>query len=378
MAVNVIITNYRNIKASIYIFFAIIFYSVSVIAQADELLPAVNKNDHLEKVKENTEDETTIEEDKYEIYRQHSEENPCDRTLDTYDYEKSWYDESQVYINSNFCEPALWFDNFFANDRVFQEGAAGTYIRWRNEFSFDEEESFKFKTNISASFELPGIENRLRLTIENDEDEDLRDIAPGTTEPTTSSLGIQLDLLENIRSKINVSVSLKPRIRIRYRYTYPIVETVTMRLTQELQREQQIHSSRTLIDIEKLFDQSFLLRSSTEGKVSEEFAGVDLLQAFVLYQRINKKASISYESSVNGITEPVQIATNYRLGMRFRKNFHRKWLFYEIVPEMTWPITLDEGRTGIKIGRRSKWLLFFRFEVHFGNAYKKRYQDYNG
>lgn len=316
-------------------------------------------------------------EEKYEIYRKDNPENPCDRGLDAYDYEKSWYDESQIYINSKFCEPALYFDNFFANDRVFKEGVPGTYIRWRNDFSYDEEEYFKFDTNLSASFELPGAQSRLRLTLENDEDEDLRDIAPGTGDTTASTLGLQLDLLENVRSKINVTVSLAPRIRLRYRYTYPVFETVTMRFTQELQREEQVHSSRTLVDFEKLLKKTFLFRSSSEIKVSEEFDGADWLQAFVLYQRVDKKTSISYETSANGITQPLTLATNYRLGLRFRKNFHRKWLFYEIAPEMTWPVTFDEKRLNVEKDRRSKWLLFFRFEVHFGNASKKRYKDYN-
>lgn len=304
-------------------------------------------------------------------------ENPCNRGLDTYSYETNWYDDSQVYVNSKFCEPALWFDNFFANDRVFEEGAAGTYIRWRNEFTFDEEEDFKFKTALSASVEMPGAEKKLRLTFDGDEDEDLRDIAPGNGEDTTNSLGLQLDIAESDRSKFSVSVSLSPKIRFRYRYTYPVLNTFILRYTQELERKKQINSSRTLIDVEHVFAQRFLFRSSSEGRLSEEFDGLDWLQAFVVYQRINKKTSISYETSANGITEPVSMTTNYRVGVRFRKNFHREWLFYEIAPEVTWPVTFDEFRTEIVQERRSKWLLFFRLEVHFGNASKRRYRDYD-
>lgn len=323
-----------------------------------------------------TVDSTEAEVD-YHIHKKDNPDDPCDRGLDLYNYEKSWYDDTQVYINSRFCEPALWFDNFFANDRVFEEGAAGTYVRWRNEFTQDEEESFKYKMRLSASVELPIIEKHLRLTFEGDEDEDLRDIAPGNGEDTANSLGLQLDLVENSRSKFNVSVSLSPRVRLRYRYTYPIYQDITLRLTQEVQRKKKVHTGRTQIEFEKVFNQSYLFRASSEGKVSEEYDGVDWLQAFVLYQRLNNKTSLSYESSVNGITEPRTLAINYRLGFRFRKNFHRRWLFFEVAPEVTWPISLDELRSDTVIDRRSKWLLFFRLEVHFGNASKKRYRDHN-
>lgn len=348
------------------------------IANVQAVESVIENNDEFDTVSEETYIEafpTEMTED-HNIYRKENPKDPCDRGLDVYDYEKSWYDDTQIYINSRFCEPALWFDNFFATDRVFAEGAAGTYVRWRNDFTYDEEEYFQFKTNLNFSIELPGIQDRLRLTYENEEDEDLSDIAPGSGDATKNSLGLQLDVLENVRSKINVNISFAPRILLRYRYTYPIYQDIILRLTQEFQREKSINSARTLLDIERAFEQRYLLRASTEGKVSEEYDGVDWLQTLVLYQRLNKKASLSYESSVEGISQPRTLATNYRLAVRFRKNFHRRWLFYEIAPEMTWPITLDDSRLVTVKERRSKWLIFFRFEVHFGNAYKKRYEDY--
>jgi hypothetical protein len=379
-------TNYYINKLKAFAFLSSFALSATVNAQteSEQIEPVTTEPEQVktsdtqpESGEEAPDLETTIEEvlEEYEIYRIVNPEDPCDRGLDTYTYEKSWYDETQIYVNTSFCEPALWFDNFFGSDRVFNEGAAGTYIRWRNDFTYDEEEYFDFKSNLSFSVELPGLESRLRLTFESGEDETLRDISPGQ-ESTTSTLGLQLDVKQNERSKFNISISLSPRIRLRYRYTYPVVESITLRLTQEVQREKAVNSARTLVDFEKLFKNQLFFRSSSEGKLSEEFEGVDWLQAFVLYQRINKKTSLSYETSANGITEPLTLATNYRVAVRFRKNFHRKWLFYEIAPELTWPVTLDEERLEIAEDRRSKWLIFFRLEVHFGNASKKRYEDY--
>ncbi len=367
---------YRLKRSTTFVFILLVSGYITAYAQAPEQLQeSVSGSEAGEKAE--TDIKKTGQEKEYNIHRTNNLADPCDRGLDTYDYETSWYDETQVYINSQFCEPALWFDNFFASDRVFREGAAGTYIRWRNEFTYDEEDYYKFNSDISFSIELPGLQDRLRLTFESDEDESLRDVAPGGNQNTTNSLGLQLDVAKNARSKFNVSVSFSPRIRLRYRYTYPVFESVTLRLTQEVQREKAANSARTLIDFEKLFENQLFFRSSSEAKLSEEYDGINWLQAFVLFQRIDKKTSLSYETSVNGITQPRDLALNYRVAVRFRKNFHRRWLFYEIAPEMTWPVTLDADRREIEKGRRSKWLVFFRLEVHFGNAYKKRYQDYN-
>ena len=37
---------------------------------------------------------------------------------------------------------------------------------------------------------------------------------------------------------------------------------------------------------------------------------------------------------------------------------------------------IDESADNPEVARHSNWLLFFRLEVHFGNAYKKRYEDH--
>lgn len=312
----------------------------------------------------------------YNIYKKINTEAPCDRSLDTYNYEKKWYDETQVFLNSTLCQPALWFDDFFSNDRVFDDGVPGTYVRWRNDFSYDEEDKFEFKMGINASLVLPGFKNKLRLTFSNDDDEDLRDIVPGNGEDTSNSLGLQLDLFKNLRTKFNVSVNLRPRIRFRYRVEYPVDEQLRLRFTQEVQRQSGTASAKTIFDAEHSFLDWLIFRSSTQLEISEEFDGYDWSQSFLLFQRVNKKASLSYETSINGISHPRFMDTNYRLGVRYKQNFHRRWLFYEVVPEVTWPITLSDNRQVVEKERRSKWRILFRVEIHFGNSYRKQYEDY--
>ena len=203
-------TNYYLNKLKAITFISLVSLSAAVNAQtgAEQIEPVNTEREQVktnDAVPEPDEEapvlETTLEEvlEEYEIYKKSNPEDPCDRGLDTYTYEKSWYDETQVYVNTAFCEPALWFDNFFGSDRVFNEGAAGTYIRWRNDFTYDEEEYFDFKTNLSFSIELPGLENRLRLTFESDEDEAVRDVSAGQ-EQTTNTLGLPLDVKTNERS----------------------------------------------------------------------------------------------------------------------------------------------------------------------------------
>ena len=85
---------------------------------------------------------------------------------------------------------------------------------------------------------------------------------------------------------------------------------------------------------------------------------------------------MSYEASAVGITRPEPVVTNYRLGVRYRQSIHRDWLFFEVSPDITWPITLSEDRETVLEERRSVYSILVRLEVHFGNAKKRKYSDY--
>ena len=302
--------------------------------------------------------------------------DPCDRTRDSNGYDPSWYDSSHAVMNTVFCEPALWFDSFFGSDRVLEE-TGGTYVRWRNDFIQTEGQSSRFTTNLNFSVELPRISKRLQLTFEGDEDPDLQDVLPGAqTEDTGNTLGLRLDVKDTSRSKFNISVSAKPRIRARYRYTFPLSNESLIRFTQEVQNEKGVNGARTRLDFEKAFLPLRLFRATTEGFIAEDFKGVDWSQAFSLFQRLSKKSSVSYETGIVGITEPESLVTNYRVGIRYRQNIHRDWLFFEITPDVSWPVELSEDRETVVNDRHSVMSIIIRLEIHFANTSKRKYSDY--
>lgn len=302
--------------------------------------------------------------------------NPCDRTRDSLEYDPSWYDSSHAVMNTVFCEPALWFDSFYGSDRVLEE-TGGTYVRWRNDIIQTEGQGSRFRTNLNFSVELPKISQRLQLTFEGDQDQELQDVLPGVqAEDPGNTLGLRLDVKDTARSRFNISVSGKPRVRARYRYTYPLPYDSLIRFTQEVQNEEGVNGARTRLDFEKAFLPVKLFRSTTEGFIAEDFKGVDWSQAFSLFQRLSKKSSVSYETGIVGITEPESLVTNYRLGIRYRQNIHRDWLFFEITPDISWPVELSEDRETVVNDRHSVMSIIIRLEIHFGNTRRRKYSDY--
>ena len=303
-------------------------------------------------------------------------ESACDRTQDLLEKESTWYDSTHAVMNTAFCEPAVWFDDFFASDRIFEE-AGGTYVRWRNDFVYQQEEGFDFRTNLNFSVELPRISSKIKLIFEGDEDPTLQDQLPGgTTESTDNALGLRLDVKDTDRSKFNVSFSAKPRVRLRYRYTYPVRDDFLWRFTQELQNEEGVNGARSRLDLEKALLPLKLFRSTTEIFAAEDFAGVEWAQAFSLFKRLTRRSSVVYEASAVGFSEPESRVVSYRLGVRYRRNIHRDWLFLEVAPDMSWPIDLSEDRETVLKQRRSVYSILVRLEVHFGNAKRRKYSDF--
>ncbi|MCK4706202.1 MAG: hypothetical protein KAT90_12025, partial [Gammaproteobacteria bacterium] len=88
-----------------FVLMALFTVATTVSAQTDDALvkqeiESVNKQEVKLLDAVSSDNKEQVEE--YNIYRKEHPDNPCARDMDTYDYEKSWYDDSQIYINSRF------------------------------------------------------------------------------------------------------------------------------------------------------------------------------------------------------------------------------------------------------------------------------------
>lgn len=273
--------------------------------------------------------------------------------------EDTYIDTTHSYLTSWFCEPANWFDNFFADERLYEEGHAGTKLRWRNDLVFTEYASPEYITTVSASLLLPKISKHLKLVFDSEEQGDLADVIPGDTDNTRGSLSFLYDFLDSQKANLSLRLRFTPSITLRYRYTHPINETLLTRFTQNIFREDGTFGTNSRLDIDKTIDNKNAVRWSNQLEIIEDTDGLEWLSALVVFHRINDSSALSYEASITGETRPFDLVTDYRLGIRYRRNFHRSWLFYELVPDITWP------REFIADDRRPVFAFITRLEVYF-------------
>ena len=64
---------------------------------------------------------------------------------------------------------------------------------------------------------------------------------------------------------------------------------------------------------------------------------------------------VSYFGSINGVTDP-SYTKNYRLGMQFRRQIYREFLFVELEPSYNFRKEEYEDRNGA-------WNVVLRFEI---------------
>lgn len=273
----------------------------------------------------------------------------------------AWYDRAHTYLSVQFCEPSAWFDGFFSDDRNYEEYRPGTRVRWQNDYVYTEHEGFEYQTKFSASFKLPNAKKKINLFFEGEEEESLNDIFPDNEKEIKSDFGLLYQIRDNVKANLSLRIKLSPSITLRYRYLFPENDGVIKRFTQEIYRRDNAYGATSRMDFEKKLSDDFVLRQSNQGVMVDNRRGLEWSTSLVLYQHLSDVSALSYESGVSGNTRPERYVGNTRIGIRYRRNFFRQWLFYEIAPALTWP------RSPLESERKQVWEVLFRLEINFIN-----------
>jgi hypothetical protein len=297
---------------------------------------------------------------------------------------QSWLDMTHSYLNRRLCEPAAWFDGFFGDPRTLEENPVGNFIRLRNSARWDESEGWQYRASVRANLILPRLSERVRLLVARDED--LEGDYPATNAfdnpENRTRLGLRYIASEKARSRFDVdgtvrlsSGALNPRVRGRYRYVRSLSPRSLGRFTQSAfwEREEGFGLT-TRVDWEWLPSRDRLVRWSTRGTWSEESEGIDWRTGLVSFRQLDRRTAIRAELGAWGYTEPNFETEEYFAAVRFRRQFHRHWLYYEIEPEYAWPLDRETGM------RRSDWRLTFTLEIQFENerSRQERLRHYLG
>jgi len=268
----------------------------------------------------------------------------------------NWMDQVHGFVQDNTCEPAVWFDTFFVKDHVLLDPRPGTLIVLRNSARWTEGHRVDHIIEYNLEWKLPQwkkLLKRSKLYFRSRSASDRfttqpgQPIQPGVDRETgvrQPIIGVQADLYTRLRSLVSIDSGIKvgihpnAHIRMRYQHAKPFGEVYLFRFT-EIAMYQAIErfTNTTQLDLERKFTKFTLLRWGNNVTYTEGTPGVTWNTGVSLLTQLARKSAISYDTSMWGVNHPDWLIQNYRVGIKYRRNFYRTWLFYEFEPEVTWP-----------------------------------------
>ncbi|MEH6454186.1 MAG: hypothetical protein V7782_14240, partial [Psychromonas sp.] len=197
------------------------------------------------------------------------ENDPCE----TPDSSETNIDVAYNYVNTKFCQPAIWFDSFFVDPRVTEDARAGTMIRWYQDITWEESESTEYDMKLSARVNLPRVTKKLKLVIESDDEDAYVD---SLNEDTDSTVGLTYDIKAKADTSFTVKATLRPSVELRYRYTEVWNEQTLTRFTQKIYQKKKVTGVSSHIDLDYSINQIFLIRWGGVAKYESDIKNVEL------------------------------------------------------------------------------------------------------
>lgn len=272
----------------------------------------------------------------------------------------TWFDRTHRNITRTLCRQAAKFDRFFGDVRDGDDYTS-TFVRIRNSFVFEQQEdiNFAFRPRLRGRFYLPEMQEKFNLLIFDDSSNDetissseevVPEDVPGNTNRYSAALRwivrrsdtLQLDL--DVGARFNSGI--ETFVKVRYRKHVNLTDNSRFRFSDTIfWRDRLGYGNEFEANYEVLLTEHKLFRWENRYTFSEESAGIDWHQRIVYFRELDAKRAVSYIVGFNGSSWPKPVLKNYGLGMRFRRNVLRSWLFIELEPEMNWPLERQREAT---------------------------------
>ncbi len=288
--------------------------------------------------------------------------------------DNSWMDRYHSSIESNLYDTVAWFDNFFQSDTRTDLDNTSASVRLTNDFRWDEEQRFEYRIRIRARIRLPHLKGKWRLMITGENQGD-----PNATEPEDpgnpglavaatdgrASTELAYDLLRTRSTILFAGAGVRIRIdptafaRVRLVHARELGHSVIGRFAVTPYWDAKDGFGETnQVEIERAIDPATLARWNNTLNIDESrdgwYWGTDLS----VRRMLSAHSAVTVGGGATGRTRPSAVMENYRAYVRYRRNFLRSWLHYELEPDVNWPRREDEGRKAVLGGT-------VRLEINF-------------
>ncbi|MGB9080466.1 MAG: hypothetical protein WCD00_04145 [Desulfuromonadaceae bacterium] len=262
-------------------------------------------------------------------------------------------------LEQGILEQVIQFDNFFGNPKLDVERKTGYQLHLRSFVRVEKMGVLKYGESLRANVSLSRISERLRIYItgENTPEASAPRLPEDPGNPTfdrpvvTARLAnteLRFGFLQTPSTSLflgaGFTLVIPPVafVRSRIQHTHHINDVTLLRFGETLFVNNVLGPGETSeFGVEHMLSPKTLLRLSTAGTLSFKIQGMDWGTELALLHQLSSKSAITLAGGVNGNTSLNDFTSRYWLLARYRRNFLRSWLFYELVPEISWPRQTD-------------------------------------
>jgi hypothetical protein len=242
-------------------------------------------------------------------------------------------------------------DSFFGDYRNYQESNDSVVqVDATQVYGYQGAPKYDFALNVKLS--LPNTEKKLKLLIEtNPEDRTTSNSTttqPGVVKPistpATIAAALRYEKTEAERWHFSTDGGIQlaglastPFVRARLSLALPF-DQWRMKVAESVFWFSSIGAGEsTLLDFERQLNETQLLRVSSSATWLNDKQNFDLGQSFSVYHALNERTALLYQIGASGVSRPQAQVTDYVLLMTYRYRVHRKWVFFEISPQLHFP-----------------------------------------
>ena len=282
-------------------------------------------------------------------------------------------DAQRDYLSGKIISFASSIDRFFGDDRNYQESNKSVLqidlIRVSG-YGGDG----KLVLSGRANLNLPSTEKRLHLLVESNPDQNTTGEPAQSQQNTTltnnvdkpQSLGLALryqKIKEELKA-LNLSadagikfqgIKTNPFVRARGSYSVPMEQW-------RLKAEESVYWFNTIgagettqLDLEHILSEPVLFRATSNATWLHDKQNFDLRQDFSIYHTVNERTALLYQASAIGVSNPQYQVTEYLLSMQYRYRLHRKWIFFDLVPQIHFP-KINNFQSSFSLSMRLEFL----------------------
>ena len=194
---------------------------------------------------------------------------------------------------------------------------------------------------------MPHTKRKLKFTLESDADERSDEVS-AQSENTPIAAVEEKDYFAGIQATLGrkdewqfkpsiglrLSSSIEPYIRFRARRKYEFNKWSIRWHETPYWFDSFGWGFDSYLEFNRKVTDDDLFRASTFARWTNEIDKFELSQTFTMYHTLSKRRAVSYFAGVYGESEPTVYATHYLLGLTYRQNIHKDYLFVEVVPQI--------------------------------------------